>query len=76
LEQLRELSATIDLSVAPFARLAPLAARCQWPRDWRMAAAARDDVGQRPDLDQLGPFRWEPTAAVDWSLPSADGRTI
>ena len=26
-------------------------------------------MGLRPDLDSLGPFRWEPSAAPSWTLP-------
>ena len=36
----------------------------------------RDDTGERPDLATLGPFRWAPVAAPDFTLPTADGRTV
>jgi len=32
------------------------------------------DMGQRPDLDQLGPFRWTPSAAPNWRLRDKDGK--
>jgi len=71
--QLRELSAYIDLSMPVFQRLKPIAAEFGLPEDWRVAAATRDDVGQRPDLESLGPFRWSPSPAPDWTLVAADG---
>jgi peroxiredoxin len=36
----------------------------------------KDDVGQRPDLESLGPFRWSPSAAPDWTLAAPDGTQI
>ncbi len=76
MQQLRERSAYLDPDVAPFARLAPLVAQLDWPRDYRVAAQAAPDVGQRPPLDSLGPFRWEPTPAPSWSLPGARGEQL
>ena len=34
------------------------------------------DAGQRPSLDDLGPFRWQPSPASDWSLADAKGRHV
>ena len=33
------------------------------------------DFGARPSLESLGPFRWQPSAAPDWTLPSGEDRT-
>ncbi|MFN5627240.1 MAG: peroxiredoxin family protein, partial [Planctomyces sp.] len=30
------------------------------------------DLGVRPELDALGPFRWSPSAASEWTLPGVD----
>jgi peroxiredoxin len=76
IEQLRLLSADIDLQAPPFSRLAPIAASVGWPRDWRIDSPPRDDIGQRPTLESLGPFRWQPTQAPDWTLTDASGRTV
>jgi len=74
MEQLRKISAHIDdLTVPTFARLAPVAQSLQWPADWRIAPVAKPDVGQRPSLDSLGPFRWSPSDALPWQLLGADG---
>lgn len=75
-EKLRAISETIDLDVPLFARLTPIAEEFGWPSDWRQPLAPRSDLGARPPLDSLGPFRWEPALAPEWSLPDHEGRTI
>ena len=72
-EELRALSARFDLDVPVFARLAPLAKELGYDDDWRLPYATPKDVGKRPDLSTLGPFRWAPTAARDWKLPQGVG---
>jgi peroxiredoxin len=71
--QLREMSAQIDLSAPIFQRLQPIAADLGLPEDWRVPLVSKDDVGQRPSLDSLGPFRWEPSPAAEWTLPASSG---
>lgn len=71
-EKLRKLSSTIDLAVPPMARLAPIAAEFGFPADWRLPAENPGDLGVRPELDALGPFRWAPSAASEWTLPGVD----
>ena len=73
-KELRELSAPIDLDVPVFARLAPIAKKSGYEDDWRIKSKAADDVGERPDLDSLGPFRWSPSLAPSWVLENADGQ--
>ena len=75
-KQLRERSAHLDLDVPAFARLASIAGELQLPTDWRIPATVPADAGERPDLAQLGPFRWKPYEAVQWSLPTRDGKPI
>ncbi len=65
---LRKISCDIDLDTPPFQRLAPIAAALGFPPNWRMPLEPRDDIGERPDLDSLGPFRWQPSPAPDWEL--------
>jgi peroxiredoxin len=71
-ERLRKLSSTIDLGTAPMARLTPIAAEFGFPADWRLAAEVPADISSRPNLDSLGPFRWAPGAAPQWTLPDVD----
>ncbi len=44
------------------------------PADWRQPLAKVGDVGNRPDLDTLGPFRWHPSEAEPWTLQDKDGK--
>ncbi len=74
--KLRPLAAFADLDSAVMQRLAPIAAELGWPADWRGSREAGSDVGQRPDLASLGPFRWQPTPATSWSLVGADGKPV
>ncbi len=76
-EALREISSEIEaLDAPPFARLASLAESRGWPTDWRRSRTVPDDVGERPELDALGPMFWSPPRAPDWSLPNAEGEPI
>lgn len=75
-KKLQTISANLDLDVPPFARLAPLAQELKLPTDWRAAKTTAPDVGERPDLAKLGPFRWHPTAAPDWSLSDQKGAQV
>ncbi|MFP6613775.1 MAG: redoxin domain-containing protein [Pirellulales bacterium] len=74
LEQLREMSSSIDMSSPVFRRLTPIATELGFSENWVKPAKPRDDVGERPDLDSLGGFRWQPSPAADWELPGADGK--
>ncbi len=74
--ELREISGTIDtaaLASPALARLAPIAKELQFPDDWRVIKPPKTDVGNRPSLDSLGPFRWQPSAALSWTLKDNNG---
>lgn len=73
-EKLRKLSASIDLNLPVFERLAPIIADLKLPADWRVTATAAGDVGVRPAIASLGSFRWHPYRAPDWSLADAQGK--
>lgn len=72
-EKLRKVSANIDLDMPVFERLAPIIADRKLPPDWRAQAIAAKDVGARPDIKTLGPFRWHPYPAPAWSLVDQHG---
>ncbi len=76
LETLRKLSGSIDLTAPVFTRLAAVAKKADLDKDWRLEAVVRDDTGNRPKLDDLGPFRWQPQMAAGWTLPADGGRTV
>src|SRR5439155_4025188 len=73
-KQLRAISSGFDLDTPLFGRLSPVADHLGLPADWRVQSPKRKDVGTRPSLDSLGPFRWEPYAAPAWTLTDADQR--
>ncbi len=75
-QDLREMSAQIDLDVPVFQRLAPIAEQLGFHGDWRIAARAAHDVGDRPPLDSLGPALWQPSAAPEWELIDSQGGRI
>ncbi len=74
-EQLQKLSSQVDLSVPAFRRLAPIAKELGFSEDWTIARELSADIGARPPLDALGPFRWQPVAAADWSLPDVQNQS-
>ena len=63
-KKLRNISAHIDIERAVFQRLAPVAKKLDLPKDWRVKFQPADDIGDRPSLDTLGPFRWSPSPAT------------
>ncbi len=75
--KLREISSEIDdLTRPPFQRLAKVAAELDYPADWRVARNIPDDIGLRPELDSIGPLRYTPTSAPDWTLPNSESEFI
>lgn len=72
-EDLRKISATIQLDAPAFARLTPVATEFGWSADWRLPLEARADLGERPPLESLGPAHWHPSPAPSWEL--ADHRS-
>ena len=75
-EKLRELSAAIDMQSPVFQRLQPIAKHCGVDGDWRSAAELADDLGHRPDLTSLGPFRWQPVDAPEFELVDSSEQTV
>ncbi len=73
-DHLRRIAPQLDLDTECFARLAPLARSLNLPTDWRQAQPAAKDMGLRPDLDALGPFRWEPSVAPSWTLADRNNK--
>ncbi|MCP3695752.1 MAG: redoxin domain-containing protein [Planctomycetaceae bacterium] len=73
-KKLRKDSAPIDLEVAAFQRLDPIAEQLGFPADWRVPLSVAKDIGERPSLDSLGPFRWHPSPAPDWTLKDDKGQ--
>jgi peroxiredoxin/tetratricopeptide (TPR) repeat protein len=75
-KQLRELSCYIDADLPVMRRLEPIAKDLDIDGDWRNPPSLPSDVGQRPALDTLGPYRWQPSAAPSWELPDSAGNLV
>jgi peroxiredoxin/tetratricopeptide (TPR) repeat protein len=77
-KKLREISGSIDstdmATVPLFRRLSVIAGDLGLPVDWRLPAPALKDIGPRPPLDSLGPFRWHPVPAFGWTLANSAGK--
>jgi len=71
--ELRTVAGLADLDIPALQRLAPLAAEMKLPADWRIPHVAAKDVGDRPSLDKLGPFRWSPYVAPRVLVKTAAG---
>jgi peroxiredoxin len=74
--RLKPLSSQLDLDLPICKRLEPLAKELGLSNDWRVPLAVPADAGQRPNLDSLGPFRWQPSPAPSWSLPDLNGAPV
>jgi len=75
-ETLRPSSEFVDLDLPVVKRLAPIAKDLKWPADWRLDHKPAEDLGFRPELDELGPFRWHPYEAPNFSLPDSDKKPV
>jgi len=71
--KLRAISDKIEMRSSVFDRLQPIADELGYGTDWRVALPSPTDLGEQPDLDSLGPFRWQPAPAPHWLLPDAKG---
>lgn len=73
LGELRRVAGRADLDLPALARLQPLVQAAGLPADWRDPQPFGADFGPRPDLAELGPFRWAPVPAVGYDLPRVGG---
>lgn len=74
--KLQAISAFVDREIPIFKRLDELAPKLGLPSDWRVPYQPAGDIGERPDLATLGPFRWHPSPAPEWTLPDDHGDTV
>ena len=75
-KKLQTVAANADLSLPVFARLKPLLDEQKLTGDWRNELEPAKDLGERPDLNSLGPFRWQAPAAKELTLKKVDGSQI
>ncbi|MEM9282316.1 MAG: redoxin domain-containing protein, partial [Verrucomicrobiota bacterium] len=75
-ETLSKIGHRADLDTPPLARVTQIAERLGLAGDWRTRPEPAKDLGEKPDLDSLGPFRWTPPKAKPFTLPGLDDRSI
>jgi peroxiredoxin len=71
---LRTVAGHADADLAIFTPLAAIAKKFGFPEKWQTPAEPAKDLGPRPSLDTLGPFRWSPPSAPDFTLSDANGK--
>ena len=74
LEALRTLAGHADLHTPPMQRITSIAQALNLPADWRLPGKPAKDLGERPPLDSLGPYRWQPSPASNWTLKDVAGK--
>jgi len=75
-QSLRKVAGTADLGTPLLARLKPVAEKAAAPEDWRITPEPAEDIGQRPELDSLGPAVWAPYSSPNWQAQTADDNQI
>lgn len=73
LRSLTQVAATADLDTPLLKRLTPITEEAGLKLDWRKPTKAAGDIGERPPLDSLGPFRWHPYQSPDWTALDSSG---
>ena len=73
--ELRSVASSADSDLVAFAPLGTIAKEFGYPEKWPLPVEPAKDLGSRPDLDSLGPFRWAPPKAPDFSLSDFNGTT-
>ncbi|MEM8666948.1 MAG: redoxin domain-containing protein [Planctomycetota bacterium] len=75
-ETLRNVAVEADIKTPILAKLKPVADEAGIEGDWRNEVPPGDDLGDRPPLDELGPFRWQPYQSPSWGAKSAAGDLV
>lgn len=76
LEKLRGVSGSMDLDIPLFSRLTPIAMELGIGKRWQRPNGPAADIGFRPPLESLGPFRWSPSPAPQWNLTDSDNQSV
>ena len=76
LKKLPSISQSIEYKMPFFAKLEPVINHAGQQFDWHSDAKSANDLGNRPVLDSLGPFRWQPISAPSWELKDSNEETV
>ena len=71
---LRTVACDADRDLPVLKRLSAIAAEFGFPEPWQVISDLPEGCRPRPDLDSLGPFRWSPSRAPDFTLPDVAGK--
>lgn len=75
-EKLRDLASMAELQSPPLARLRWLAESLGHTAEWQKPYILAADVGARPDLNSLGPYRWTPYVLPHLSVQDLQGQQL
>ena len=75
-ETLRPLACTADLDTSLLVRLNPFAVEIGIAGKWAIERTIPTDLGERPQLDLLGPRYWSPYQAEPWILENSQGGVV
>lgn len=73
---LQTLACDADLETPLLQKLTPVPKAAEAAEDWRIKPAPAEDLGERPALDQLGPFRWQSYTAPSWQATNAEEEIV
>lgn len=74
--EVRKLASTANLDTPLLARMNPLATALGFEGHWAEDYIVAEDTGERPAVDSLGSFRWQPYMAPDFSVVSEAGESL
>jgi peroxiredoxin len=75
-EKLKPLAARAEQGIAAVDRLKSLLVEKGIVVDWNFRVKEPSDVGERPNLDTLGPFRWAPSNAPIWHAINSESKLV
>ena len=73
---LQKTAGTADLNTPMLAKLAAVAKAAGAKTEWRLPESPNKDLGDRPPLNDLGPFRWQPYQSPTWGAKAPDGKLV
>ena len=76
LGQLPRISNSIQHDLSFFEKLQPIVQHSGNSFNWKNEDEPANDLGDRPELDSLGPFRWQPISAPSWQLLDSDDELV
>lgn len=76
LEKLKPLATKSEQGIGVLDRLKSVLVEKGIVVDWTSPTKEPSDIGERPDLDTLGPFRWAPSNAPMWHAVNSERKLV